>query len=198
MLNIYLSCGAFGLVLVAVSALAGGDTELDTDADMDLDLDASIDVEPDLDGAVHVDVSNAVSPGVWLPFLTIRFWTFTLATFGLTGAALSAAGAPFIVHTSTAFVVGPTTGWFAAWLYQKLKNSTTDSTSHLETMAGLSAEVILPIRAGGIGKIRLHQRGQFIELPAKSDSKTTIDIGQKVLIVSISEGRADVALHDNI
>ena len=196
MLNIYLSCGAFGLVLVAVSALAGGDAELDSDVDVDVDVDVELD--HDIDGAVHVDVSNSVAPGVWLPFLTIRFWTFTLATFGLTGTALSLAGAPLAVHLTTASIVGPATGWVAAWLYQKLKNATTDSTSHLSSMAGLSAEVVLPIRGDGIGKIQLHQRGQFVELPAKCDSSATINIGQKVLIVSISDGCADVTPHDNI
>jgi len=202
MLNIYLSCGAFGLVLVGVSALSGGDFDTDTDVDADIDIDADIDVdadiEADLDGAIHVDVSNSVEPGVWLPFLTIRFWTFTLATFGLVGTSLSMAGAPLVVHLTTASVVGPATGWIAAWLFQKLKHSTTDSTSHLERMAGLSAEVILPIRGNNVGKIQLHQRGQFVELPAKCDSEKTIEIGEKVLIVSISEGCADVTPHDKI
>ena len=107
MLPIYLGSLVVGGLRVAVSLIFGGDDadadadadfDLDADTDVDLDLDADADVDLDLDADADVDldvdhdssIADLVQHGVegthdamWLPFLSLRFWTFSLASWSV-------------------------------------------------------------------------------------------------------------------
>ena len=61
------------------------DAEVDMDADVDVDVDADLDVDHDADVAPSVDTADAL----WLPFLSLRFWLFFVAFFGLVGTMLT-------------------------------------------------------------------------------------------------------------
>lgn len=195
--QIYISSAAFGLVLIIASTIGGGDGELDidteVDADIDLDIDADVDADIDI-GDLESDLHADSGPAHFLPFLSIRFWTFALATFGVTGWILMMLGASAVVHIPVSIIMGFGLGMTAAWTYHKVKSIGTDSTSHLERLAGLEASVILPIRPGGTGKIRLAANGQELEIPATASHEETIAIDSRVLIVSVTDGTADVSV----
>ena len=121
MLPLYVGSLALGGVLIIASIVLG-----DTDTDADLDLDADVDLDVGLDGdqdalLVLKDPGDAVADaGIWLPFFSLRFWTFALAGFGASGCcsacstsrAFSRPGSP-----STGGILG--TG--AAWVFRQLQ-----------------------------------------------------------------------------
>lgn len=81
-LSIYLGSLAFGGVLLVASAFGGHGDGTDGGAGHDHGVGGDHD-------AGHASAAQAAL----LPFLSLRFWTFALAFFGLTGAALTAVGA---------------------------------------------------------------------------------------------------------
>ena len=86
---------SLGGVLIVASIVLG-----DTDTDVDLDVDADVDLDVGLDGdqdalIVLKDPGDAVADaGIWLPFFSLRFWTFALAGFGASGLLLHLLGCP--------------------------------------------------------------------------------------------------------
>ena len=76
MLAVYLFCVALGGILILASILFG---DADIEADVDVDADADLDQEISVEWSV-------------LPFGSLRFWTFLVECFGLTGALLTLVG----------------------------------------------------------------------------------------------------------
>ena len=87
MLPIYLVTLIVGGVLVLVSVFLG-DSDTDADVAADIDVDADLDLaagaDVDADGSLDVGLIDALQ--AWLPFTSMRFWTFFAAFFGLTGS----------------------------------------------------------------------------------------------------------------
>ena len=90
----YLVSLIVGGVLLGASILLGGkDLDADADADVDLDVDADADADLDLDADADGEFDKDVGghgdfSGFLFMFLSLRFWTFFLAFFGLTGLVL--------------------------------------------------------------------------------------------------------------
>jgi hypothetical protein len=205
-IELYLACAAFGLVLVGASALLGGgdhdgdgDHDLEADGDHDLGHDADHDVGHDVDhgpGDLH-DAGMALAhvhaePGPWLPFTSLRFWSFFTAAFGVTGAALVAGG---VLEPFAGLVAAPTglaVGWGAALLLRQLRTDTVSGEVTLDRYAGEEARVVLAVRPGGTGKIRLTTRTGVLDLPARTLDAHEIGVGSPVLVAAVRDGIADV------
>mgnify|MGYP005659009937 CR=1 FL=1 len=85
MLNIYMTAGSCGLVLLLATIFLGdSDIDADTDVDMDPDIDFDADVDFTVDGAGELDAFNTLeakqkknlSARAYLPFLSFRFLSF--------------------------------------------------------------------------------------------------------------------------
>ncbi len=198
MLTIYLASAGFGLALIAASVVLGGDgfdADTDVDMDVDVDLDADLDVGAHAGGHELVIGDNAVgsvSSGMLLPFLSMRFWTYGLGSFGVTGSVLHFLGQPLLIHLPAAGGLGLVLGYSAAWGYRKLQSSSVDSTSHASKLAGLEAEVLLPLGPDRTGKIRVQAHGQILDLPAVTQEHRTLPPGERVLIIAARDGVATV------
>jgi membrane protein implicated in regulation of membrane protease activity len=201
-LTAYLAAFGFGVVLIGAAVLFGdGDHDaekdfdfhgdVDVDVDVDVDADADMDHDHDVDH-IAADVTHGLVRKRWLPFLSMRFWTYALGTGGATGTALTALGLASVIHVPVALGTGLVLGWTAAWSFRKLKQATADSTVRPATLKGASAKVVLAIRPGAIGKIRLHIQGQTIELLARSPETREIERHSTVLIVRVDENTAIV------
>ncbi len=83
-LSIYLGSLAFGGVLLVASAFGGHSDGADGGGGGGHDHGG---------GADHDASHPPPAQAILVPFLSLRFWTFALAFFGLTGAALTAVGA---------------------------------------------------------------------------------------------------------
>ena len=191
MLGLYLASLGFGASLILVSLLfGGGDKEFDKDFDKDLELDGDADIDGAAEGQVGASTEAA---GPWLPLLSMRFWTFALATFGLTGTLLTLLSVPALITGVMAGVVGIGLGLGAARFFHALKKDSVTAEVSLSRFAGEEARVLLAVRPGGTGKIVLQTATGRVEMPATTRDSEALDIGATVIIASVRDGVADVS-----
>lgn len=212
MLPFYVGALALGGVLIAASIFLGGDSDadadVDLDADIDVDVDADVDVDLDIDADVDVDadidadadVDAHAGPGLvkdadagtWLPFLSVRFWTFGLASFGLTGTLLSLLGFGDALAAPVSAGLGLCIGWAAAWAFRKLKGANVTADTGLSNVAGTEGEVLLPVGPGKRGKVRALIGGRWVDLLAETGDSGLLERREKILVVGVTDGVAQV------
>ena len=209
MLSAYVFALCFGSVLIAAGAFSGGsdsdhggDHQGDADhgghlADAhgadDLDHDHGADAHDATHDAVHAQaIERGSAGGPWLPFLSLRFWTFGAASFGATGALLTAFGVPEPFPAALSFVDGLLIGTLAAWVFRQLPRDRVSGATTFDRFAGLEARVLIPIPEDALGKIRVETAAGFVDLPARTGDHRGLTLGQRVLIASVSGGVADV------
>ncbi len=206
MIGLYIGALAFGGILIGVSILLGGgdgdfDKDFDMSADADFDVDADIDVDVDVDadfggGGFDKDFdlsgsSDAATAAMWLPFLSMRFWTFGAAGFGLVGSVLHPF-APWLVTLAAACFTGSVAGLGAAWFFRQLKVNTVTASVGLKQFVGREARVLLPVAPGEIGKIVIDDPQGQLELTARTQDHAAIRRGARVLITDVTDGTANV------
>jgi hypothetical protein len=197
MFAIYLSALVFGGTLILFSIVLGGESDKDIEVDKDFDFgadkdfdfgaDKDFEFEADADGDIdiHGDVDST-----WLPFLSMRFWTFGLASFGLTGSILDVLKTNDIVALPISIVLGIAIGWVVAYAFHKLKKDSVTAKTNIKELQNEEALAILAIGPDKIGKIRIKQGGEVVDIMAQSNE--SIARGENVLIINIKDGIADV------
>lgn len=217
LLGIYLGALALGGILIGASILLGGhDGSADHDASHDLAADH--DVEHELQADTHADgghgeaaheaatwalthadhhaLEKATGRGVatttWLPFLSLRFWTFGLASFGLTGALLYALWSASALTLAFSIPMGLGIGTGAAALFRWLQASTTGGPTPVEDLRGMEGILLLSAGPGHLGKVRLHVAGQHVDLPATTRDPDLLPVHTRVIVVDLKDGVADV------
>ena len=213
MLTLYLTCLIVGGVFVGLSVLSG----LDSDGDFDLDKDGDLDLEGETDAfefggdeVEHASMADA-SHGLeasrqrgrrlpWLPIFSFRFWTFGSAFFGLTGAVLtglSLSVEPLTLGLSAA--VGLTVGSASAWIVRALKKPVGGARMSALDFTGTTGELLLPLRAEGLSKVRLQASGGVHELVAFSPEGQALDKGARVVVLGVDpDGRVRVAPEEQL
>ena len=197
--SIYLGSLILGGLLIGASIVFGGDSGFDSDMDVDADFEGDMDLSiagvADGNGDIlHIDAEA----GAWLPFLSMRFWTFGLASFGLTGCLLSLstsagwASIANVVSLGVSVSVGFVVGWVTSWAFQKLKTERVTGEVGLQQLKGSEATVLLSVNSEKKGKIRTLVSGQTVDLLACSLDDGPLERGSKVLIVEIQDGIAMV------
>jgi hypothetical protein len=104
-----------------------------------------------------------------LPLLSLRFWAFATAFFGLSGTALTLAGTIGALTPLLAGGVGLGCGLVATRVLGGLGRSTVGLLGDASTHLGREAQVLLPIEPGKRGKIRLQIGGLSTDLVAEMD-----------------------------
>lgn len=221
--SIYAICLIVGGVIVSVSAFAGGhdadadvdvggdidvggdvdvggdiDVGGDLDVDGDVDIGGDIDADADMDGDFHAagDIDHGGSDfdaSVWIPFLSMRFWTFFTAFFGLTGSVftfLNLAGVNATLITS--IIMGVFCGWVAATSVKLLQKSSVTSITSERSYQGKIGKVIVGAEAGGRGRIRINELGGTVDFPARMNENVELLAGTYVVVVSIENSVASV------
>lgn len=194
MLPIYLGCLIFGGGLLAVSVLFGGDHDADADVDMDVDAD----VDADLDHDVDHDLGGTAD-ALWLPLLSLRFWIFFLAFFGLTGLLLDGLN---LASTGLAGGVAAGMGLFAGYTVSRLiralkQDSVSSAVEPERDYVGKSGTVLLDIEPGDPGQVRLEVKGSLVDLAAEPLADGgPLRRGAKVIVVAYEGGRLRVAPFD--
>ncbi len=196
MLTVYLAALAFGLVLIGASLFAGhGDTDSGTDvhgdgAQIGHDLG---DGTADAHGGGHD--AHGHGDGHANPLsslLSVRFWTYALGAFGMTGTALVVAGLPAPLHVPIAGAMGVTIGGGAAWLFRKLRLASAGTPVSTDSLLGKEAEVVLPLASERLGKVRMRIGEQDVEFPARGSAEDTLDNRSRVIVVRFRDGVAEV------
>lgn len=197
--SIYLGSLILGGLLIGASIVLGGDSGFDNDVDTDADFGGELELEvagaADGNGDLLYMDSEA---GAWLPFLSMRFWTFGLASFGLTGSLFSLsttvgmANIAEAISLGVSISVGVVVGWATSWAFQKLKSQRVTGEVGLQQLKGSEATVLLSVNSEKNGKIRTLVGGQTVDLLASSLDEHSLERGSKVLIVDIKDGIAMV------
>ena len=192
----YLFSLVLGGIVLAFSIFADGESDKDFDFDSDLDVDADLDLEMDVNTGLDQNLleDSKRQKGFkisWLPLLSMRFWTFGLASYGGLGMALTGMGKPPLIVFTASLVTGFVVGWVAAQLFKALKLSSSNSAIDTRQLNGNTGKVLLPISPNQIGKIRLIVDGQVLDFLAQSQE--TILIGEEIMLVNMVEDKAIVA-----
>lgn len=173
MLTVYLGALAFGGTLLLASLVLG---QKDADGDQGTDKDA------------HLEGLD------WLPVASLRFWTFFLAFGGAAGTALTYAetmsAGPI---AGAALAVGWVSGVGMVTAMRAVRKGSVGSQVSPKDLRGETAEVIVPVARGTIGKIRVNAKGRIHDLIAETDDDATFAAGDKVMILGEgAEGRVQV------
>lgn len=190
---LYLFSVIVGGVLLASSLLLGGHEDADLDAgdvDLDLDLDADADGGLDKDLGAHGDLS-----GFLFLFLSLRYWIFFLAFFGLTGLVLdmlNLVGSQWL-GLGLAVAMGTVTGLGATSLIRKLGTDTTGRVVTSKDYVGKTARVVVPFEGASYGKVRINIKGNSVDLLATGFNEEGYEGKEEVVIVEMDGPRARVA-----
>ncbi|MCB9730669.1 MAG: hypothetical protein H6744_09040 [Deltaproteobacteria bacterium] len=226
MLTLYFACLAVGGVLVALSAFAGaadadagGDLHHDFDAgDADAagaDVDGGFDHElgdagdhdlghdayhPSAADAAHGVKDGAAARKLWLPFSSMRFWTFGSAAFGLTGVLLTALGTvSALVVLLAAAATGTGVGTAVAYAMHHLRRPVNADAVERSDYPGQVGELLLPLRPGATSRIRLRIRHRELVMLARSTEALELPRGARVVVLALDEdGHALVAPEDRL
>lgn len=192
---IYGICFTLGGVFVLLSALGGLDG-MDLDSDFDSDLDFTL---HDVDAGTHAgqapDPSNRIFTRprrrLWLPFFSLRFWTFGLCFLGLTGLLLTLLqpGLGALTIALIALSMGLVCGTGAAVILRSLGSETVSSLIQPEEIAGQIGIVEIPFDADSRGKVRLSLKGSTLAFSARTEEARAFQRGERVLVVGLENGR---------
>jgi membrane protein implicated in regulation of membrane protease activity len=136
---------------------------------------------------------------MWIPFLSIRFWTYAIGTFGVIGVLLSLvsrAQEPAIVTISG--VTGFAMGLVAACAYRWAQKCQTSSAVSENDYVGTEAHVLVAARPGHPGKVRMSIRGDLIDMIAATEGDKSIEAGEEVLVVGLDGSQVRIARKEDI
>jgi membrane protein implicated in regulation of membrane protease activity len=171
-LPLYIASLGLGGVVLLIS-LAGGHGDGHGDAGADHG-----------DHGAHAEAESAHN-ALLLPFLSLRFWTFAAAFFGLTGLVLGGLGlaAPALVPF-IAGGVGLGSGYAASQIFRALARK---PLGQLGTggHVGREGKLLLPVGPSQRGKLRLSVAGQQVDLIAETTSERALPAGAPVLIIDM-------------
>jgi membrane protein implicated in regulation of membrane protease activity len=182
MIYLYLFALVVGGVLLGASMLLGGHA----------------------DGEVHAGGGGAEPVGhdgphgpesFFYTVLSLRFWTFFLAFFGLTGFLFEGLGlVPWTwLSAAIALVMGLAAGAGAMWIIRKVQRDTTNSAVSSSDYIGKTARVLVGFGKGEVGKVRLEVKGSTIDLLAMPIDDKSFAIKDEVLVVEMDGVHAKVA-----
>ena len=197
MLGAYIVAAIVGGGLILFSALAGMESHGDIGGGDfghggDVGHDAGVNHE-----VGHNHDSSAGTGALWLPFLTLRFWTYAVGTFGLIGLLLSltkVSTEPLTMVVSVA--TGILMGTIAALLVRMLSRNENSSSVSDQDFLGALAKVSVPIGALP-GKVRTSVKGDIIDMVAVGENGEKFQQGEEVMIVGMEGNSARVVRKDD-
>ncbi|WOD39397.1 hypothetical protein [Nodosilinea sp. E11] len=194
---IYGVCLIVGGVFVVLAAVGGFDGA-DIDADFDVEAPGELD---DIDLGTHLDQTlTALRNRWWLPFLSLRFWTFALCFFGLTGMLLTGLqpGLAGGLVALIALLMGLFCGLGAALVLRSLSRQSVSSLIRPEALTGQLGTVEIPFNAHSRGKVSLSIGGSTVSFFAITQEEREFHQGERVLVVGMERDKLWVAAVEGV
>jgi membrane protein implicated in regulation of membrane protease activity len=163
MLSLYLGCLVFGAILLGASALGGGDHGHDVDHH-------------------GPELPKASLQGAF-PFLSLRFWSFALAGFGLSGALLSLVGTGRSLTAILSGLVGLVAGWGSWRAIGALTRSPAGLLAGAEAHVGREGTLLFATSRAQRGKLRLSIGGAACDFLTETDADEPLPAGTRVIVV---------------
>lgn len=156
------------------------------------------------DGSDGADDGSVASPigGVDVvlgSFRSLRFWTFFAAFFGLSGTVLDGFGlvGSKLVTLGIALGTGAFAGFGATEVMRRLAADTSGKVATSLDYIGKSARVVVPVKSGGVGKVRIQLKGTTVDVLAEA-IEGDFDARDEALIVEMDGAKARIARVDGI
>jgi membrane protein implicated in regulation of membrane protease activity len=125
-------------------------------------------------------------------FLSFRFWTFALASFGLSGTLMSLFGVSGWISLPVSLFGGLGVGLGVGTLFRLANKRQVGTIADVKQLLGREGTVLLPIGEGKPGKIRVTHDGQALDLLARTRDPRAFARGERVLVVDMLAGEATV------
>lgn len=168
--------------------LDAGADELDIEADHELELGDHGEIDHEVDAGSDADSLVGSAAGL---FLSMRFWTFALMAFGMVGTLLHYLQlSGFGVGLTLSILSGLASGLAAAFTFRALKEGVSSTTSQADTV-GRMAKVTVPLRKGGLGKVRIELKGKMVDMLAVTDA-AEVNTGDEVVVVEFRDDKVCV------
>ncbi|MCB0825823.1 MAG: DUF1449 family protein [Armatimonadetes bacterium] len=193
MLTFYIIATILGGGLVLLSALGGiGGGHFDMDHDMSVDVNTDVDMDHDVshDG----DTVSTDHFDFWLPFFSLRFWTYAFAAFGVFGLFLTFTKfAPEPMAAMISAGAGVLIGSLAAIAMRWINKSSVNSVVRESDFIGQEGKMSVTPRNGEPGKVRLEIKGEMIDMLAMPAEGFSVQQGEEVIVVGVDGTRVRVA-----
>jgi hypothetical protein len=126
----------------------------------------------------------------WLPVTSLRFWIIFAAFFGLTGTALTLGG--FVGAEPVPLVLSIAVGWASGVMVvssiRKLTRGEVSSGVASRDLIGATATVLVPLRRGAGGKVRVRMKDRAVDLMATTDDEGDFAEGNEVVVYEVVAG----------
>lgn len=200
-LGLYAFSLIVGGVFVLLSVFSGaGDADVDMDHELDFDADADFDADLDGDlaagGAGH-DIETFGKR--YNPLKSFKFYTFSMAFFGLTGVIFTLFSLlPGLLFTfGLSSLMGLSAGLAVSYILHMANQSEGGRGIGDSDYRGAIGQVILPVRSGQRGKIRMRIKGRSVDILAVGDDEDVIlDFNSECIVLGIEDGVARVVHSD--
>lgn len=200
MLTVYILSTIVGGGLLLLSAFAGHDHDAGV-GDHDFshagpDVGGH-DVGQDHGADGHAEGGNDFLS--WIPFLSLRFWTYGFALFGAVGwglTALTTTASPTVLAAAIGTAV--LMGTLAATVMNIARRMSSDSSTRTQDLLGAEGKVTVPVHGLSEGKVRVNLRGESIDFLALSNDDRSIQSGEPVVIVAVENDRLRVIPRSDI
>lgn len=136
--------------------------------------------------------------GVALRLLPLSTLAFVLATFGVCGLALGAAGTGDGTTLTASLVAAAVVGAIHSVTFRFLRRTGSTSGVSDRRLAGATGRVVLPVAGERRGRVAIDVAGQQVYLSAKTmpDAPAELEVGAPVLVVEVEGGIASVTRLD--
>jgi membrane protein implicated in regulation of membrane protease activity len=194
MLTFYIISGVVGLALIVMSLFGGEGHGHDHDISNGHGVDVS---HPE--AAQPGDSHGTEGAGPWIPFFSIRFWTYFFGAFGLCGVLLSLLiKTPEPMAAMMSGGTGLVIGLIVSYSMRLLQKSNLDSSVSPAELMGKEAQVVVALRPGQIGRVRLSVKGEILELLATCDEPISMEMGSFAVIVDMDGDRVKVVSRETV
>ena len=208
MATLYWFCLVFGGCFVLLASISGidgvefGEVDLDTGLDGDVELGGDTGDDIDMDVELNPDRPKPDSkdspfkpkpkrPSLWLPFISLRFWTFGTCFFGLTGLLLStfAPSLPTFTQATIAFTFGLVSGTVMTGILRMLRRNSANSLIRTPDLVGKTGTVEVPFNSQSSGKIRLSLKNTNVAFLACTEDPQELQPGDRVVVIRVKDNR---------
>lgn len=133
--------------------------------------------------------------GLFTAFLSLRFWMFFLAFFGLTGLVLD--GLDLVDSPLAALIaalgMGLVTGQGTVAVFRRLANSETSTAASAGDYIGRTGRVMVGFGPGDLGRIRLTLKGTTVDVLVTTEDERVFSPGDEALVIAMNDTTALVA-----
>ena len=136
-----------------------------------------------------------------LPILSVRFWTFGVATFGLSGLLLQwlslneSASQVFVISLAIGAIVGSSAAGIMRWLQT---DAEANSLIRAEDLHGLAGTVSIPFNPECRGQVRIEAKGSQLYMAASTTENRNFQKGDAILVVGLEKNTLWVVSEDSV